>query len=70
VELAERELKIEQVVGIERFVQSSEGRVVGIVESIKRERVGGRVMEDFGLMDSRDLKVGLRSFGGNGDMPL
>ncbi|TYG73479.1 hypothetical protein ES288_D04G104400v1 [Gossypium darwinii] len=39
------ELKIEQVVGIESFVQSSESRVVGIVESIKRERVGGRVME-------------------------
>ncbi|MBA0842340.1 hypothetical protein Goarm_002171, partial [Gossypium armourianum] len=68
VELAERELKIEQVVGIERFVQSSEGRVVGIVESIKRERVGGRVME--GWEKGLDLKVGLRSFGGNGDMPL
>ncbi|KAB2035636.1 hypothetical protein E1A91_D04G168400v1 [Gossypium mustelinum] len=45
VELAERELKIEQVVGIKRFVQSNEGRVVGIVELIKRERVRGRVKE-------------------------
>ncbi|MBA0804605.1 hypothetical protein Gohar_004178, partial [Gossypium harknessii] len=70
VELAERELKIEQVVDIKRFVLSSASRVVGIVESVKRERVRGRVKEDFGLMDSRDLKVGLRSFGGNGDTPL
>ncbi|KAH1113510.1 hypothetical protein J1N35_006888 [Gossypium stocksii] len=45
VELAERELKIEQVVGIKRFVRSSEGRSVGIVESIKRERFKGRVNE-------------------------
>ncbi|MBA0872681.1 hypothetical protein Goshw_018506, partial [Gossypium schwendimanii] len=70
VELAERELKIEQVVGIKRFVRSNEGRVVGIVELIKRERVRGRVKEDFELMDSRDLKVGFRSFEGNGDTPL
>ncbi|KAG4152803.1 hypothetical protein ERO13_D04G144050v2 [Gossypium hirsutum] len=45
VELVERELKIEQVVGIKRFVQSNKGRVVGIVELIKRERVRGRVKE-------------------------
>ncbi|TYH37661.1 hypothetical protein ES332_D12G056000v1 [Gossypium tomentosum] len=45
VELAERELKIEQVVDIKRFVRSSASRVVGIVESVKRERVRGRVKE-------------------------
>ncbi|TYH28995.1 hypothetical protein ES288_A02G188600v1 [Gossypium darwinii] len=45
VELAERELKIEQVVGIKRFVRSSEGKGVGIVESITREKFRGRVNE-------------------------
>ncbi|PPD92034.1 hypothetical protein GOBAR_DD11021 [Gossypium barbadense] len=35
VELAERELKIERVIGIKRFVRSNEGRGVGIAESIK-----------------------------------
>ncbi|KAG4204561.1 hypothetical protein ERO13_A04G052025v2 [Gossypium hirsutum] len=45
VELVKRELKIKQVVGIKRFVQSIKGRVVATVESIKRERVEGRVIE-------------------------
>ncbi|KAK5835920.1 hypothetical protein PVK06_011638 [Gossypium arboreum] len=45
VELVKRELKIKQVVGIKRFVKSIKGRVVAIVESIKRERVEGRVIE-------------------------
>ncbi|MBA0849247.1 hypothetical protein Goshw_013430, partial [Gossypium schwendimanii] len=41
----EWEVKIEQVVDIKRFVQNNGGRVIGIVESIKRERVRGRVKE-------------------------
>ncbi|MBA0792182.1 hypothetical protein Gohar_016703, partial [Gossypium harknessii] len=80
----EWEVKIEQGVDIKRFVQNNGGRVIGIVESIKRERVRGRVKEDideilatasplwgFLLLYRRNqsLKVGLRSFEGNGDMP-
>ncbi|KAB2087755.1 hypothetical protein ES319_A04G126000v1 [Gossypium barbadense] len=47
VELAETELNIEQFVGIKRFVRSNEGRVAGIMELIKRERVRGRVKESW-----------------------
>ncbi|MBA0606620.1 hypothetical protein Godav_019062 [Gossypium davidsonii] len=58
----EWEVKTEQVVDIKRFVQNNGGRVIGIVESIKRERVRGRVKEGwekrlFGRISIDEIKV-------------